>query len=200
MKKSIILTICVLFLQILASCHSNIEKTKEKNIYYKLYSEKDSLIGFSLRKYEFNTDTIREKYLKIDLDGKKTFDYKRSFYKKGIDLFIFSNIKNDYSKSLYFSPTKTDTCFHVHNRLENFYLCNKGKTNFKDYKNIYKVYYEENGYDSRKETLLLDVDYTILARFEDCYDYRKEVITDSIDINQNLKFKFKKAKESVLWW
>lgn len=197
MKRNVLGILCALIA--LVSCNNN-ESIKEKNVYYKLYSEKDSLIGYALRKYEFNSDTLEEKYLRINLEGKKTYDYKRCFYKKGADVFIFSNIKNDDSKYLYFSPIKKDTCFHIDSKLENFYLCNKGKVNFKNYKNINKVYYDERGYDSRKETLLLDVDYTVLARFEDCYNYQKEIITDSSDINQNLKLKLKKAKGIILWW
>jgi len=197
MKRNMLGILCALIA--LVSCNNN-ESIKEKKVYYKLYSEKDSLIGYALIKYEFNSDTLEEKYLRINLEGKKTYDYKRCFYKKGADVFIFSNIKNDDSKYLYFSPIKKDTCFHIDIKLENFYLCNKGKVNFKNYKNINKVYYDERGYDSRKETLLLDVDYTVLARFEDCYNYQKEIITNSTDINQNLKLKFKKAKGIILWW
>lgn len=199
MKKKVLSIIGILLALVFSSCN-NKEVIREKNIYYKLYSEKDSLIGFSLRKYVFSQDTIKEKYLTIDLKGKKTYDYKRSFYKKEGDVFIFSNIINDNAKFLYFSPAKKDTCFHINRRIENFYLCNKGKVKFKKYKNAYKVYYDERGYDSRKETLILDSDYTILARFEDCYDYRKEIIVENNDINEDVKLKLEKVSKLILWW
>lgn len=172
----------------------------EKNMYYKLYSRNDSLIGFSIRKYEFRKDTIIEKYLSISLNGKKNNAYLRDFYRKGTDIYIFSNIQNDKSRYMFFSPTLKDTCYFVDRKLDNFYLCTKGKVNFKNYKNVYKVYYDEGGYDSRKETLILDKDYTVIARFEDCYDYRKEIILEKNQINVDLKNKFEKAKEKILWW
>lgn len=199
MKKKVLSTISILLILVFSSCN-NTEVIKEKNIYYKLYSEKDSLIGFSLRKYVFSQDTIKEKYLTIDLNGKKTYDYKRIFYKKEGDVFIFSNIKNDNTKFLYFSPDKKDTCFHVNRKIENFYLCSKGKVKFKKYNDAYKVYYDERGFDSRKETLILDSDYTILARFEDCYDYRKEIIVENNDITEDEKLKLENASKLILWW
>ncbi|KIO52869.1 hypothetical protein [Flavobacterium hibernum] len=169
-------------------------------MYYKLYSRNDSLIGFSIRKYEFRKDTIIEKYLSISLNGKKNNAYLRDFYRKGTDIYIFSNIQNDKSRYMFFSPTLKDTCYFVDRKLDNFYLCTKGKVNFKNYKNVYKVYYDEGGYDSRKETLILDKDYTVIARFEDCYDYRKEIILEKNQINVDLKIKLKKAEEKILWW
>jgi len=199
MKNKILITTGILFSLIFLSC-DNTEAIKVKNIYYKLYSEKDSLIGFSLRKYVFSQDTISEKYLTIDLKGKKKYDYKQSFYKKDGAVFIFSNIKNDTTKFLYFSPAKKDTCIHIDRMLGNFHLCNKGKVKFKKYNDAYKVLYNERGYDSRKETLILDSDYTILARFEDCYDYRKEIIVENNAINDNVKLQLDKASEELLWW
>lgn len=84
--------------------------------------------------------------------------------------------------------------------LGNFHLCNKGKVKFKKYNDAYKVLYNERGYDSRKETLILDRDYTILARFEDCYDYRKEIIVENNAINDNVKLQLDKASKELLWW
>ncbi|MFH6988380.1 hypothetical protein ACHRVW_11595 [Flavobacterium collinsii] len=180
-------------------CNKNVN-TIEKDVYYKLYSKNDSLIGYSIRKYEFKKDTIIEKYLAINLKGEKNNAYMNDFYKKREDLFIFSNIENDKSNYLYFSPTLRDTCYFVDRKLDNFYLCTKGRINFKKYKNVYKVYYDERGYDSRKETLILDKDYTVIARFEDCYGYKKEIIMENNQINRNFKLKFQKAKEKILWW
>lgn len=110
MTNKILITTGILFSLIFLSCN-NTEAIKVKNIYYKLYSEKVSLIGFSLRKYVFSQDTISEKYLTIDLKGKKKYDYKQSFYKKDGAVFIFSNIKNDTTKFLYFSPAKKTLAF-----------------------------------------------------------------------------------------
>lgn len=172
----------------------------EKKCYYNLYSKEDSLIGYSLRKYEFNNDTIFEKYLSVDLKGKRINSYKNVFCKNGNDVFIFSNIKNDKKKYLYFSESKKDTCFHINRKINNFYLCNKGKVNFNKYKNVYKVYYDERGYGSRQETLILDKDYTILARFEDCYSYGKEIIQDKNKLNKNIILSLDKATYQILWW
>ena len=203
--NKIVLKLSVLIFSfiILFVCCRKIDKNvaiTEKNMYYKLYSRNDSLIGFSIRKYEFRKDTIIEKYLSISLNGKKKNAYLRDFYRKGTDIYIFSNIQNDKSRYMFFSPTLKDTCYFVDRKLDNFYLCTKGKVNFKNYKNVYKVYYDERGYDSRKETLILDKDYTVIARFEDCYDYRKEIILEKNQINVDLKNKFEKAKEKILWW
>jgi hypothetical protein len=203
MKKIAIrlnITIILLITLFFINCNNSNEVITEKKIYYKIYSEKDSLIGFSLRKYVFRKDTISEKYLAIDLKQKKINKYKNDFYKKGASVFIFSNIKNDNNKYLYFTPTEKDTCFYIDRKLENFYLCSKGKVNFKNHKNVFKVYYDERGYDTRKETLILDKDYTILARFEDCYDYRKEIIVKNNEINEDVKLKLENASKQILWW
>ena len=172
----------------------------EKEIYYKLYSQNDSLLGYSMRKYEFKNDTIIEKYLSISLSGKKKNAYLRDFYRNGADLYIFSNIQNDKNKYLFFSPTSKDTCYFIDRKLDNFYLCNKGVVNYGNHKNAFKVYYDERGYDSRKETLILDKDYTILARFEDCYDYQKEIIVDNDKTIEDLGVKFRKEQKNFLWW
>jgi hypothetical protein len=182
------------------SCETLNEVKKEKQVYYEVYSQKDSLVGFSLRKYVFNKDTITEKYLRINLAGKKMYNYKNVFLRKDRDIFIFSNIKNNKDKYLYFSPNKKDTCFYIDRNIQNFYLCSKGKINFKKYKDVYKVFYDERGYDTRKETLILDKDYTILARFEDCYDYRKEIIIENVKSDDHTKLLLEKASEQILWW
>jgi len=39
-----------------------------------------------------------------------------------------------------------------------------------------------------------------LARFEDCYDYRKEIIVENNDINEDVKLKLEKVSKLILWW
>jgi hypothetical protein len=201
MKKFVfVLTFIFFTTMFFTSCETLNEVKKEKQVYYEVYSQKDSLVGFSLRKYVFNKDTITEKYLRINLAGKKMYNYKNVFLRKDRDIFIFSNIKNNKDKYLYFSPNKKDTCFYIDRNIQNFYLCSKGKINFKKYKDVYKVFYDERGYDTRKETLILDKDYTILARFEDCYDYRKEIIIENVKSDDHTKLLLEKASEQILWW
>lgn len=199
-KFALALCVSVFLSQLFTCCDAPRGVNTEKKVYYKIYSQNDSLIGYSLRKYVYDKDTIHEKYLSINLEGKKLIDFKRDFLKKGNNIFIFSNIKNDKNKYLYFSPSKKDTCFYINRKIENFYLCSKGRINFKNYKNVYKVLYDERGYDSRKEALILDKDYTLLARFEECYNYRKEIIIDSKEINENTKTMLEKATKQILWW
>ena len=172
----------------------------EKELYYKMYSENDSLLGYSMRKYEFRNNTIIEKYISINLNGKKKNKYLRDFYRNGADIYISSNIQNDKNKYLFFSPTIKDTCYFIDRKLDNFYLCAKGKINFKNHQNVYKVYYDERGSHPRKETLILDQDYTILARFEDCYGYQKEIVIENSKTIANLKIKFQKEQKKILWW
>lgn len=199
-KHVIVLNVFFLSILLFFSCNKVEQVNVVKKCYYNLYSKEGNLIGYSLRKYVFVNDTIFEKYLSVNLKGNETNSYKNVFYRKGNDVFIFSNIKNNNKKYLYFSVSKKDTCFHVNRKLGNFYLCNKGKVNFNNYKNVYKVYYDERGYDSRKESLILDKDYTILARFEDCYSYRKEIIQDKNILNKNIVLILDKAASQVLWW
>jgi len=199
-KHVIVLNVFFLSTLLFFSCNKVEQVNVVKKCYYNLYSKEGNLIGYSLRKYVFVDDTIFEKYLSVNLKGSETNSYKNVFLRDGNDVFIFSNIKNDNKKYLYFSESKKDTCIHINRKLGNFYLCNKGKVNFNNYKNVYKVYYDERGYDSRKESLILDKDYTILARFEDCYSYRKEIIQDKNILNKNIVLILDKAASQVLWW
>lgn len=201
MKKfPLILSFIVLFVQFFDCCNTPSAINTEKQVYYKIYSQKDSLIGFSLRKYVFNKDTITEKYMSINLKGEKLNYSKRAFLKKNRDIYIFSNIKNNKDRYLYFSPTIKDTCFYIDSRIQNFYLCSRGRVNFNNYKNVFKVFYDERGYDSRKEILILDKDYIILARFEDCYNYKKEIIAETKKIDESTKVMLEKASKQILWW
>lgn len=199
-KHVIVLNVFFLSTLLFFGCNKVEQVNVVKKCYYNLYSKEGNLIGYSLRKYVFVNDTIFEKYLSVNLKGSETNSYKNVFWRNGNDVFIFSNIKNDNKKYLYFSESKKDTCFHINRKKGNFYLCNKGKVNFNNYKNVYRVYYNERGYDSRKETLILDKDYTILARFEDCYSYRREIIQDKDKLNKNIVLSLDKVTSQVLWW
>lgn len=190
----------IMLAQVYICCNNHKATNVEKQVYYKIYSQKDSLIGFSLRKYVFSNDTMIEKSLSINLEGKKMNNSKQTFFKKGKDVYIFSNIKNNRDKYLYFSPSLKDTCLHVDRNIQNFYLCNKGKIDFKKHKNVYEVLYDERGYDSRKETLILDKDYTLLARFEDCYNYRKEIITENMKEIESAKIMLENVSKQLPWW
>lgn len=181
-------------------CNKRENQTVEKKIYYKISSQEDSLIGFSLREYQFKNDSIIEKYMSTNLKGKKLISFRQVFYKQGSDLFIFSNVKGDTNKYLYFRRTKKDTCFFVDRKLDNFFLCTRGTINFKDYKNVYKIYYNEEGSEPKKENLILNKDYTILARFEDSYDYRKEIIMNENEVGTVLKSRFDLLTKKVAWW
>lgn len=182
------------------SCSKIENQIVVKKIYYKISSQKDSVIGFSLREYEFKNDSITEKYVSTNLEGKKLIAFKQVFYKKGSDLFIFSNVQDDNEKYLYFRKTKKDTCFFVDRKLDNFFICTKGVINFEQYKNVYKLYYDEKGSEPKKESLLLNKDYTILARFEDSFNYRKEIITNENEVDAAVKSRFDLLTKKIAWW
>lgn len=181
-------------------CNKRENQTVEKKIYYKISSHEDSLIGFCLREYQFKNDSIIEKYISTNLRGKKLIAFRQVFYKQGSDLFIFSNVKNDTNKYLYFRRTKKDTCLFVDRKLEIFFLCTKGIINFKGYKNVYKIYYNEEGSEPKKENLILNKDYTILARFEDSNDYRKELIMNENEVGIVVKSRFDLLTKKIAWW
>ena len=195
---------CLLFLTIVAlSCNEkNEQKNKySKNVFYKVFTENDSLMGFALRKYKFNKDTITENFLTIDRKGKRTDKYKNTFLKKGKEIFVFSKMENDNRKFLYFKPTTKDTCFYIDRKMDNFYLCSKGKVKFKDYKNAFKVYYDERAYDAIPKIIILDEDYTILSIEYDSYLLpRKEIIVKDTEISEDIKLKLEKASKEIMWW
>lgn len=182
------------------SCSKRENQVVLKKMYYKISSQKDSLLGFSLREYEFRDDSITERYVSTNLKGKKLIAFKQVFYKEGSDLFIFSNVQDDNKKYLYFRKTKKDTCFFVDRKLDNFFICTKGIINFKEYKNVYKIYYDEKGSEPKKESLILNKDYTILARFEDSFDYRKEIITNENEVDTVVKLRFDLLTKKIAWW
>lgn len=199
--NKIILWLCLILMSpSFFSCSKRENQVVLKKMYYKISSQKDSLIGFSLREYEFRDDSITERYVSTNLKGKKLIAFKQVFYKEGSDLFIFSNVQDDNKKYLYFRKTKKDTCFFVDRKLDNFFICTKGIINFEEYKNVYKIYYDEKGSEPKKESLILNKDYTILARFEDSFDYRKEIITNENEVDTVVKLRFDLLTKKIAWW
>ncbi len=194
----------LLFLTIITiSCNQKNEQKDVyvKNIFYKVYAGNDSLIGFALREYKFSKDTITENFLTIDIKGRETDKYKNTFFKRGKEIFVFSKMKNDNRKFLYFKPTVKDTCFYINRKMDSFYLCSKGKVNFKGYKNVFKLHYDERGYDTVPKIIILDEDYTILSIEYDSYLFpRKEIIVKDDEISNDIKLKLQKASKEILWW
>ncbi len=168
-KPNDILKYCILFLILVVySCNNKHENecSKEKKIIYNKYSSDNKLIGYSLRKYVFNNDTIKENYISINMKGEILEKYHTTFLKKDSTLFIITKDKGVIIKNKYFTPTKKDSCNDVELKFNRYKLCYLGKVNFQNYANVYNVYYEEKGYDGNRFKIILDKDFTVIAKFD----------------------------------
>lgn len=160
--------------------------TKKNNIsihakYYKVLNNENKLIGYNYRNYVFNRDTISENFFSLDMNGRVLSRKITKFMKINSGIAIFSKIDDKVYKNTFFLMKK-DSCFFVQQQFKRFDVCYKGVTEFKNYKNVYKINYEEYANDGSNYTMILDKDFTLIAKFEENNNNIKEILlkNDSI--------------------
>lgn len=160
--------------------------TKKNNIsihakYYKVLNNENKLIGYNYRNYVFNRDTISENFFSLDMNGRVLSRKITKFMKINSGIAIFSKIDDKVYKNTFFLMKK-DSCFFVQQQFKRFDVCYKGVTEFKNYKNVYKINYEEYANDGSNYTMILDKDFTLIAKIEENNNNIKEILlkNDSI--------------------
>ena len=177
----------ILFFSICCKKQSHNKEGTEKDLYYEILSENKKIIGYSHRKYFFIRDTITEKNISFDLKGNITNQYSKKFLKKKSNLYFLSAENIDFKKDIYLSLLSKDSCHRIEQRFKRFEVCFLSYINYKNYKNVYKIHYEEISDDGLVETIILNKDFTILAKFYESNNYGKEIIIDYKLVNKTVK-------------
>lgn len=167
------------------------DEAKIKQKFYRILSKDDELLSYNYREYLFDRDTITEKCTTISLAGKVKNRYMKKFLKREFKLYLL-DINNNLEKSLYFSITKKDTCYRVNQKFDKFKICFNGLVSNKEYKDAYKISYEEMAYDGNIESLILDKDFTLISRFCENNTEKKEVLVDDSVVPEIVKISVKK--------
>lgn len=75
-----------------------------------------------------------------------------------------------------------------------------GKVNFQNNANVFNIYYEEKGFDGNRFRIILDKDFTIIAKFDDTEIRDKEIKAKHNKYNdEKLKF-IEKLASGIMWW
>lgn len=176
LENNIKLFNCILISVIVFSCNGiNKNKISKHEKFYEVLNSENKVIGYNCRSYVFNSDTINENFFALDIKGRVLSRKATKFMKIHSGIAIFSKIDDIVYKNTFFL-TKKDSCFFVQQQFNRFDVCYKGLTEFKNYKNVHKILYEDYADDGSSYTMILDKDFTLIAKFENNNNTIKEII------------------------
>lgn len=166
---------------------------KEDNIpihakFYEVLNNENKLIGYNYRNYVFNKDTISEFFFSLDINGRVLSRKTTRFIKINSGIAIFSKIDDKVYRNTFFLMKK-DSCFFVQQQFKRFDVCYKGITEYKNYKNVYKINYEEYANDGSDYSMILDKDFTLIAKFEENNNKVKEILLRNDSIPKSIIIK-----------
>lgn len=153
--------------------------------FYEVLNKENKLIGYNYRNYVFNRDTISENFFSMDMDGRVRSRKITKFLKINSGIAIFSKIDDTIYKNTFFL-TKKDSCFFVQEQFKRYDVCYEGVTEFKNYKNVYKINYEEYANDGSIYSMILDKNFTLIAKFEENNNNIKEILLKNDNVPKSV--------------
>lgn len=157
--------------------------THEK--FYEVLNKENKLIGYNYRNYVFNRDTISENFFSLDMNGRVRSRKITKFIKINSGIAIFSKVDDTVYKNTFFLMKK-DSCFFVQEQFKRFDVCYEGVTEFKNYKNVYKINYEEYANDGSNYSMIFDKDFTLIAKFEKNNNNIKEILLKNDNVPKSV--------------